>query len=224
MLTPERGIVMFVSQIVEQQEKDLHTEKWYGTKWTKAKMDDGFIAKLRTIVPGPEERLGYPPVNKYIPKQLIEKKKPRPEGTDPALPIKISESPSVWFKQDDNFNQPFTFCELKIETTDCMYPLTPLSHVFSAIWNACLSESLREISYMAELAGQGSGLTRSTDFLHVSFAGYNDGLENYIEEVFQSLQTFKVEEQFFNDKKAVMIRGFENEKKKEPYQRLGDQI
>ena len=104
LLTPERGIVMFVSQIVEQQEKDLQTEKWYGTKWTKAKMDDGFIAKLRTIVPGPEERLGYPPVNKYIPKQLIEKKKPRPEGTDPALPIKISESPSVWFKQDDNFN------------------------------------------------------------------------------------------------------------------------
>jgi hypothetical protein len=67
LLTPERGIVMFVSQIVEQQEKDLQTERWYGTKWTKAKMDDDFIAKLRTIVPGPDERLGYPPVNKYIP-------------------------------------------------------------------------------------------------------------------------------------------------------------
>ena len=103
-----------------------------------------------------------------------------------------------------------------------MYPLTPLSHVFTGIWNACLSESLREISYMAELAGQGSSLSLSIDFMNISFAGYNDGLENYIEEVFQSLQTFKVEEQFFNNKKAVMIRAFENEKKKEPYQRLGD--
>ena len=38
------------------------------------------------------------------------------------------------------------------------------------------------------------------------------------------MQTFNVQEQFFNDKKAVMIRAFENEKKKEPYQRLGDQF
>lgn len=53
--------------------------------------------------------------------------------------------------------------------------------------------------------------------MQVSFAGYNDGLENYIEEVFECLQTFNVQEQFFNDKKAVMVRAFENEKKKEPY-------
>ena len=158
LLTPERGIVMLVSQIVEKQEKELKEEKWYGTKWCREKLDDELIAKMSKVMPGSEERLGYPPENKYIPKHLIEKKKPRPDGTEPALPVKISESPAIWFKQDDTFNQPFTFCELKLETTDCMYPLTPLSHVFSAIWNSCLSEALREIGYLADLAGQQSAV------------------------------------------------------------------
>jgi hypothetical protein len=76
---------------------------------------------------------------------------------------------------------------LKIETTDCLYPLSPLSHVFATIWNSCLSESLREIGYLAELAGQASSVTCTTDYIACSFAGYNDGLENYIEEIFQNL-------------------------------------
>jgi secreted Zn-dependent insulinase-like peptidase len=68
MLSPERGIVMFISQIVEKQEKELQTEKWYGTKWCKAKIDDEFVAKLKVIRPSSSENLGYPPINKYIPK------------------------------------------------------------------------------------------------------------------------------------------------------------
>ena len=153
LLSPDRGITLFVSQEVEKKEKDLQIEKWYGTKWCKSKIDDDFIAKLSTILPSVGEKLDYPPVNKYIPKQLIEKKVFRPEGKDPSLPLKISENPAIWFKQDDTFNQPFTYCELKVETTDCLYPLTPLSHVFSSLWNSCLSEALREIGYLAELAG-----------------------------------------------------------------------
>ena len=107
LLTPDGSIVSFISKIVEKQESELSKEKWYGTPFKKVKFEDDFIAKLRTIMPI-DEALGYPPINNFIPKSLIEKKAPRPDDSEPALPIKISENPRVWFKQDDTFNQPFT--------------------------------------------------------------------------------------------------------------------
>ena len=67
MMTPEKCIVMLVSQIVENQGKELKVEKWYGTKWYKEKIHDDFIAKLRNIAPTADEILNYPPENKYIP-------------------------------------------------------------------------------------------------------------------------------------------------------------
>lgn len=44
------------------------------------------------------------------------------------------------------------------------------------IWKSCFNESLREIGYMAQLAGQGSAFSFATDYLTVSFSGYNDGI------------------------------------------------
>jgi hypothetical protein len=36
---------------------------------------------------------------------------------------------------------------------------------------------------MAQLAGQGSALSLSSDYLTVGFSGYNDGIQNYMQEV-----------------------------------------
>lgn len=66
---------------------------------------------------------------------------------------------------------------------------------------------------MAQLAGQGSGVSLSSDYLTVGFSGYNDGIQNYMQEVMKLIQTYTVTEQFFNDKKALMIRQIENELK-----------
>ncbi len=129
------------------------------------------------------------------------------------MPMIISQNPVIWFKQDDTFNQPFAFVQIKIETADCLFPLTPQSQIFSSIWKSCLNESLREIGYMAQLAGQGSGVSLSSDYLTVGFSGYNDGIQNYMQEVMKLIQTYTVTEQFFNDKKALMIRQIENELK-----------
>lgn len=98
-------------------------EKWYGTPFTKVKIADDFLAKLRTILPSPTEKIGYPPENLFIPTKLDIKKRPRIlDQEEPTLPSRICSSPLVWFKQDDTFEQPFTFCDIKIETTDLLYP------------------------------------------------------------------------------------------------------
>ena len=127
MLTPEKSIITLVSKIVEEQEKELSKERWYGTPFVKRKLDDEFIAKLQTILPTDSEPIGYPPVNEFIPKTLIEKKRARDPDSKPECPKKIFESPIVWFKQDDSFDQPVTYCQIKMLTTDQLYPQTPLS-------------------------------------------------------------------------------------------------
>jgi secreted Zn-dependent insulinase-like peptidase len=147
------------------------------------KLQDEFIAHLKTINPTENEKIGYPPINKFIPEKLEEKLAARPLDSNPSLPMIISENPVIWFKQDDTFNQPFAFVQIKIDTADCLFPLTPQSQIFASIWKSCLNESLREIGYLAQLAGQGSALSLSSDYLTVGFSGYNDGIQNYMQEV-----------------------------------------
>ena len=88
-----------------------------------------------------------------MPENLVEKKKVRPDGQEPSFPVKIREDPVVWFKQDDTFNQPFVNCKIRFRTNDLQYPSTAESQIFMVLWKACLEEDLREMSYMADLAG-----------------------------------------------------------------------
>lgn len=74
---------------------------------------------------------------------------------DPANPVIISKSDNfeVWFKQDDTFEQPFVIIEGKVLTNDCDIALKLESQILSQLWNYMLEESMREMNYMAELAG-----------------------------------------------------------------------
>lgn len=65
-------------------------------------------------MPEAHHKLGYPPENTFIPENPIEKKKPRADDEKPAPPTLISNTPKVWFKQDDSFDHPFIKLHLKI--------------------------------------------------------------------------------------------------------------
>lgn len=96
LCTPERGIVKLVSKIVESEPGELKKERWYGTPFKSEKIPDDFIAGLSKIMPTAEFPMGYPPVNNFIPKQLIEKKRVREGDEKPSIPKQIREN--VWFK------------------------------------------------------------------------------------------------------------------------------
>jgi hypothetical protein len=44
------------------------------------------------------------------------------------------------------------------------------------------------------------------DYLEGSFYGYNDGMVPYISELISSLHSFTVQKDFFENKKALLIR------------------
>lgn len=58
------------------------------------------------------------------------------------------------------------------------------------------------------------------DSLELGFSGYNDGIAPFISSVLKSIQSYTIDRDFFENKRALMIRSYENEGKKEPYMRL----
>lgn len=191
LLTPQRCITKYISKQVETttEEGMLKHEQHYGTPFTKEKMDDEFLAKLEKVTPESiGAAIGIPPENKFIPKNLAERKAVTDEPLK-APKLILNTSTKVWFKQDDTFNLPLTFVQLKIETTDLLYPLTTISQAFTVLWKSCLFESLRELNYMANLAGIAYSITLALDHLECYINGYNDeeSLASFISAVLKSL-------------------------------------
>lgn len=84
----------------------------------------------------------------------------REEGVAIGKPVKLrgaSEETGlqsdVWFKQDDQFDQPYVYAKVKVQTNDLMFPKTTESHVFIGLWQNMLQEHTRELKYMADMAG-----------------------------------------------------------------------
>jgi len=55
------------------------------------------------------------------------------------------------------------------------------------LWKACLSEHLRELSYMATLAGNDFDVGISLEYLTGHMHGYNDGIKNLSKEVLKNI-------------------------------------
>lgn len=66
MLTPSNCYVTFTTKL-NSNEADLQTEPIYDTKFKKEPISDELIATLATALPKPDETLGYPPPNPYVP-------------------------------------------------------------------------------------------------------------------------------------------------------------
>lgn len=50
-----------------------------------------------------------------------------------------------------------------------------------------LAESLREVDYMADLAGISSGISVGAESLKLSHWSYNDNVESYLSQIFKVL-------------------------------------
>lgn len=89
------------------------------------------------------------------------------------------------------------------------------------LWQKVLSEHVRELDYVADLAGITSNISISSDHLNFSYVSYNDKMEEYLTKVFSQIQNIDVheEEQFFKNVLENKIRAFKNSLKSEPYQK-----
>jgi secreted Zn-dependent insulinase-like peptidase len=76
---------------------------------------------------------------------------------------------------------------------------------------------MREISYMAELAGNQISYFFGADSLKFSHVAYNDNYEKFLQEFLSQVQNFDTTEEYFNDIKNAKLRAYKNAMIQEPY-------
>ena len=89
----------------------LRIEPIYGTHFKSEKIPDELMQDWATAMPREGEVLDYPPPNMYVPTRIPQQRKAsRNEGDSIGKPIKLQGDndgkSDVWFKQDDQFDQP----------------------------------------------------------------------------------------------------------------------
>ena len=67
----------------------------------------------------------------------------------PLLVQQWDDLADLWFKKDDKFKKPKGIVACKIYTDDLMFGQSPQATVFVEVWRNCITEVLREFSYLA---------------------------------------------------------------------------
>ena len=121
--------------------------------------------------------MGNAPPNSFMPRILKPLKAEATAGKR-SMPKLVLEDKNmqVFFKQDDQFDQPLVEIRCKILTNDCNFPTTPESLIFSIMWAKMLDESHRELNYMAQLAGIEPGIAPTPDHILFTLSSYNDSV------------------------------------------------
>ena len=81
----------------------------------------------------------------------------------------------VWFKQDDQFDQPYVWAKVSLLCNDVCFPENKAVKVFISMWLKMLDEEVRELNYMAAVAGINFNSTWNAENIGFSFFSYNEG-------------------------------------------------
>ena len=97
---------------------------------------------------------------------------------------------TVWFKQDDQFDQPYVWAKVHILCNDLGWPANKSLRGFIVMWLEMLKEEIRELNYTAEQAGIVFNSTWNGENVGFTFSSYNDGYQSFFEQVFKQIDSF----------------------------------
>lgn len=103
---------------------DLKTEPIYGTKFINEKISPELLESWSLSMPKEGELLAYSPPNIFIPDSPVTPLKANRKNPNIASnPEKIEHGEStVFFKQDDSYDQPIVLVFVKIYCNDNNFP------------------------------------------------------------------------------------------------------
>ena len=197
-----------------ENDKDIKTEYYYKGKYKVEDIPQETLDLWAKALPKPGEDLDLAPENIFIPKELKLKNAPLPADGNPGLPrLILGDKPNeskVWFKQDDQFKQPYVFAVVKIFSTDNEYPQNIAAKVFLSLWQTMFNEHTRELKYTAQVAGILYEMTSSKDSFGFKLLGYNDSYYKFFAEIFKEIKSFQPTKSFYEDKRTSVMRSFKN--------------
>jgi insulysin len=236
-LTAENVMLTVLSKGFEPL-SNIKREKWYGTKYRVTPITEETFNRMRFPVEAAMLDMAYPKPNPFIPSEegLRVKRPPlnsRKNGRQsfearmvPVPPPKIirNDGPegrwTVYFKQDDRFDQPKAFVVLQLLTKE-VYS-SPKRAILAQLYQLSAADSLEEYAYDAQLAGLTFDVQVLPRGVRLTFGGYNDKLAEFAAYVSKKLavevtSVLPKDESEFDRYKDRIVRGLSAFDVKQPY-------
>eukprot|EP01022_Parablepharisma_sp_SALTPOND_P016358 TRINITY_DN2384_c0_g1_i1.p1 TRINITY_DN2384_c0_g1~~TRINITY_DN2384_c0_g1_i1.p1 ORF type:complete len:986 (+),score=115.66 TRINITY_DN2384_c0_g1_i1:102-3059(+) len=190
LMVPENMLVVLISDSVRPSVR--MEEKWYKTKYSV----EDIPARIFEAFENPKVRgklLDYPPPNIFVPKNV--EILPKYEGmpVHPRL-VKETKISQIWYKQDHKFSVPKAYGYCRIWTNDNDFPVSPESYIYARLYLKAFYEDIREMMYMAYMAGMSCSLYAYYDKMVFRFSGFNDSLPQLVDAFLSKLQKFAPEQ------------------------------
>lgn len=77
---------------------------------------------------------------------------------------------------------------------------------------------------MAELSGIRGEFDVSFEWLQFEFKSYNDKIEVYLKDIFETIQNFELDEAYCNDYKINLLRDYKNYLLDEPFRKINGNL
>ncbi|XP_043685976.1 insulin-degrading enzyme isoform X1 [Vespula pensylvanica] len=210
-LVPKNIRVQIVGKLFENIADE--TEKWYGTKFKKDKIQPEIIDKWATS--NFNSDLHLPLKNEFIPTKF-DMKQLQPDLD--KFPVIIKDTPllRVWFKQDDEFLIPKA--NLIFNFVSPLAYIDPINCNLLYMFVQLIRDSLTEYAYAAHLAGLKWEITNSKYGIMLMIGGYDHKQSVLLEKIMDRIVNFKIQPKRFEILKENYIRGLKNFGTEQPYQ------
>ena len=207
-LTPDNLIRTLVAPDVETNK----VEKWFAAPYAVEPMSTE--RQQAWMKPQLAEGLHLPKPNPFIPEDisiLEDSGKTHPEQ------IETESSLQLWHLQDTSFNGPQSSIYINLRSP--LIKQSAHNQVMLDAWVSLLNDHLNSFSYPALLAGQEYSLYGHMRGLGIRLHGYRDKQDVLLDKISSELMHFQASEQQWQRVQQELIRSYENNLKKKPYER-----
>lgn len=213
MLVPTNMYVRVVSQKFKGREGNT-TEPVYGTEMKMTDISKDVMKKFEDALKTSHHALHLPEKNEYIATKFDQKPREEVKSEHPRL---ISESGwnRVWFKQDDEYIMPKQ--ETKLALTTPIVAQNPRMSLLSSLWLWCLSDTLAEETYNADLAGLKCQLESSPFGVQMRVYGYDEKQTLFAKHLTNRMTNFKIDKTRFDVLFESLKRALTNHAFSQPY-------
>ncbi|CAI2355411.1 unnamed protein product [Caenorhabditis sp. 36 PRJEB53466] len=212
-LTPKNMSYRVVSQKFKGQDGNT-TEPVYGTEIRVTDIDKDVMNKFEKALKTNNPALRLPEKNEYIATKFEQKPREAMKSEHPRL-INDDGWSRVWFKQDDEYKMPKQ--ETKLALTTPIVAQNPRNSLLSSLWLWCLSDTLAEETYNADLAGLKCQLESSPFGVQLRVYGYDEKQALFVKHLTNRMTNFKIDKTRFDVLFESLKRALTNHAFSQPY-------
>ncbi|KAI9473101.1 Metalloenzyme, LuxS/M16 peptidase-like protein [Coemansia mojavensis] len=159
-----------------------------------------------------------PKPNKYIPEDVHVVGKIQPNSASKPTLLQKTDSHELWFKQDDQFAQPYGYIRVKLAFAQP--EKLPIDSVAAELLTSYLEDVMQSELGDAELAGLDASVSVKIGHVNIKVTGFSAKLSVLLETILYKLKTLVIDDSVFQDNVIQLNQTYQNEHYKQPFRQL----